>query len=542
MQSNGNKASDGGHSPRNPHSDRPAADGGNPAAARASGPQSIATSVIDRLTVGAVVNGKYRVLSILGRGSMGIVAACEHVELHERLALKFLLTRGNVGGEDLRVRFMREAQLSAKLKGLHIARVVDVGVWLDTVPYMVMEHLEGTDLAHVVRAAGRLPVDIAVEYAIQICEGMAEAHSLGVVHRDLKPSNVFVTQQADGTDLIKILDFGVSKWDLPDRDGGDGTQEGLILGSPKYMAPEQMLTASKVDARADVWSIGALAYQMMIGRPPFDFPTFAQTFAEVVSDRMPPSMALQVPEVTADIERVIMRCFERNPETRFQSVAELAGALLDAVGSPLAQGTRGRIESVLASRAARDASGLQPSSSSRIRIASHVAGTPINLRSASMVSVDFDPPAPRFGTGRGRILTGTLAVGALVFASLVLPALLRESPRPATDPQAAAHPPDISPPPTSPSAAPERSPGSNDDTSPTPVATVSSLAEVPGADGKLPPRAAPPHAHATAPPRPAPVAAATSSTTKSVEPAKKNCDPPFVLSSDGVRTYKPECF
>src|SRR6201999_2058367 len=190
------------------------------------------------------------------------VAECEHVELRERLALKFLLTRGNVAGEDFRVRFMREAQVSAKLKGLHIARVVDVGVWLDAIPFMVMEHLEGTDLSRVLRGAGRLPVDVALEYAIQICEGMAEAHALGVVHRDLKPSNVFVTHQADGTDLIKILDFGVSKWDVPDREAGEGTQAGLILGSPKYMAPEQMFTASKVDARADIWSIGAVLYQM----------------------------------------------------------------------------------------------------------------------------------------------------------------------------------------------------------------------------------------------------------------------------------------
>ena len=373
MQRSGNNASDGGRAPRTTSSDRPAADGASGGAARTSGTQSVPPSTIDRLTVGTVVNGKYRVLSILGRGSMGIVAECEHVELRERLALKFLLTRGNVVGEDFRVRFMREAQVSAKLKGLHIARVVDVGVWLDAIPFMVMEHLEGTDLARVLRAGGRLPLDVALDYAIQICEGMAEAHALGVVHRDLKPSNVFVTHQADGTDLIKILDFGVSKWDLPDRDG-EGTQAGLILGSPKYMAPEQMLTASKVDARADVWSIGALVYQMMIGRSPFDFPTFAQTFAEVVSNRPPPPMAAQVPEIPASLEGAVMRCFERTPEARYQSVAELAGALLDAVDSPFSAGTRARIESVLATRGGRDTSGMEQLVADPHRFARHGAG------------------------------------------------------------------------------------------------------------------------------------------------------------------------
>jgi serine/threonine protein kinase len=540
MQRSGNNASDGGRAPRSTNSDRPSADGAGGGAARASGTQSVPPSTIDRLTIGTVVNGKYRVLSILGRGSMGIVAECEHVELRERLALKFLLTRGNVAGEDFRVRFMREAQVSAKLKGLHIARVVDVGVWLDAIPFMVMEHLEGTDLARVLRAAGRLPVDVALEYAIQICEGMAEAHALGVVHRDLKPSNVFVTHQADGTDLIKILDFGVSKWDLPDRDG-EGTQAGLILGSPKYMAPEQMLTASKVDARADVWSIGALVYQMMIGRSPFDFPTFAQTFAEVVSNRPPPPMASQVPEIPAPLEGAIMRCFERTPEARYQSVAELAGALLDAVDSPYAAGTRARIESVLATRGGRDASGMQPSSSSRIRIASHTAG-PVSVRGpgttgASMATADVDPP-PRLRTSRARIVAGVLAVGAIVFASLAMPAILRDGPK-AEPPTARA--PEVPPQAATPPSSSERP---SEDTGPPPSASVSSLAEVPGSDGKVPPRAAPLHAHAAPTPRAAPVVAATTapSTARPPEPAKRNCDPPFVLSSDGVRTYKPECF
>jgi len=192
------------------------------------------------LRIGSVVNGKYRIDSILGRGAMGIVAECQHIELCERVALKFLLTTRNVTHDDLGVRFLREAQVSAKLRNEHIARVVDVGVWLESVPFMVMEYLDGHDLRAMIRRHGRLPPAVAIDFAIQICEGVAEAHAHGIVHRDLKPSNVFVTSRADGSDLVKILDFGISKWSLPDSDLGEGTETGIILGSPKYMSPEQI--------------------------------------------------------------------------------------------------------------------------------------------------------------------------------------------------------------------------------------------------------------------------------------------------------------
>ena len=246
------------------------------------------------LTIGTVVNGKYRIESLLGRGAMGVVAECQHLELEERVALKFLLAAGNTGNEDLGVRFLREAQMSARLKNEHISRVVDVGVWDGAVPYMVMEYLEGKDLRATIRAHGRLPPERAIEYAVQACEGVAEAHARGIVHRDLKPSNLFVTRRADGSDLIKILDFGISKWNVPEHEIGEGTETGIILGSPKYMSPEQIFASSKVDARSDVWSLGAIVYEMLVGRPPFDLATFAQTCAELSTDRSPPSICAAV--------------------------------------------------------------------------------------------------------------------------------------------------------------------------------------------------------------------------------------------------------
>src|SRR5208282_5881625 len=156
------------------------------------------------------------------------------------------------------------------LRNEHIARVIDVGVWREKVPFMVMDLLVGDDLRRTLKQSpnGRLPVPTALEYIVQICEGLAEAHAHGIVHRDLKPSNIYVTKRPDGTDLIKILDFGISKWSSHEEQVDELTQTGVVLGSPKYMAPEQLFGSANVDARADVWSIAAILYEMLSGRPP----------------------------------------------------------------------------------------------------------------------------------------------------------------------------------------------------------------------------------------------------------------------------------
>jgi serine/threonine-protein kinase len=195
-----------------------------------------------------------------------------------------------------------------------------------------------------------LPIDLALDYAVQVCEGIAEAHANGVVHRDLKPPNLFITKRADGSDLVKILDFGISKWTARDAEITDLTETGVVLGSPKYMAPEQLFGASNVDARADLWSIGAIVYEMLAGRAAFDFPTFSRICAELSTDRMPPSLTERRPEIPKALDAAVMRCFARSPDARHQDVSELAGALLDAVDDPLASSTRHRIASTLGRR------------------------------------------------------------------------------------------------------------------------------------------------------------------------------------------------
>ncbi|HEX3668073.1 MAG TPA: serine/threonine-protein kinase, partial [Acidimicrobiia bacterium] len=319
-------------------------------------PEDEGRALLGELTVGSVVDGKYRVDEVLGRGAMGVVVAATHLQLGERVALKFLRYRAKAGvNDDFQSRFRREARVSAKLRNEHITRVIDVGVWREHVPYMVMDYLAGTDLREVMKAAGPMPIGTAIEYIVQVCEGIAEAHANGVVHRDLKPSNLFVTKRPDGSDLVKILDFGISKWSVGEAGVDELTQTGVVLGSPKYMAPEQLFGSAEVDARADVWSVGAIFYEMLCGRPPFDLPSFTKICAELSTERMPPSLVARRPEITPELEAVVMKCFLRTPELRIHDVAELAGDVLAAVEAPFAETVRSKIAFTLEPKAARDA-------------------------------------------------------------------------------------------------------------------------------------------------------------------------------------------
>jgi serine/threonine protein kinase len=303
-------------------------------------------SLLTHLTPGTVISGKYRIDSILGRGAMGVVVAATHLELREAIALKFLYAKTD-GSEDFKSRFRREAQVSAKLRNEHITRVLDVGTWRDGAMYMVMEYLAGNDLRKMIKSQGPFPVGAAVEYIVQVCEGVAEAHAHGIIHRDLKPSNLLVTKRADGSDLVKILDFGISKWSSMGEDEGELTQTGVVLGSPKYMSPEQLFGAGSVDSRTDIWSIGAILYELIGGRPPYDQPSLARICADLAGNKPPPPLRDVRTEVTPELEAVVLHCLERSVDLRIQTVADLAGDLLAAVGSPYAEQVRARIRSTL---------------------------------------------------------------------------------------------------------------------------------------------------------------------------------------------------
>jgi serine/threonine-protein kinase len=276
---------------------------------------------------GDLLAGKYRVDRILGEGGMGVVVAATHAHLGQRVALKFLLP-DLASRPDIVARFDREARAAVKIQSEHVARVLDTGV-LDTgAPYMVMEYLEGSDLSQTIRQRGRLEGQEAVEYVLQACEALAEAHVAGIVHRDLKPANLFLTRRADGSPCVKVLDFGISKATLlGDGPGGAPlTQTSAMMGSPKYMSPEQLMSSRNVDARTDIWALGVVLHEMLTGSTAFHAPTLPELCISIMKEA-PRPLRLDRPDAPPGVEAIIQRCLEKDPARRFGSVAELAIAL-----------------------------------------------------------------------------------------------------------------------------------------------------------------------------------------------------------------------
>ncbi|WP_434045813.1 MULTISPECIES: serine/threonine-protein kinase [Sorangium] len=275
---------------------------------------------------GDVIADKYRVDRVLGRGGMGMVVAASHLFLPHRVAIKLLICDDSPA---LMQRFLREARAAARLKGEHVVRVLDVGELGSGVPYIVMEYLEGDDLSEVLRARGPLGVTESADYVLQACVAMAEAHAAGIVHRDLKPANLFLTATPGGAKLIKVLDFGISK-ELPGSGEGGAaalTQTREMLGSPVYMPPEQMRSSRSVDARSDIWALGAILYRLLAGRPPFEAPALAELILLVASAEPVPPSALRS-DIPRELERVILHCLQKDPAQRPQTVADLALALV----------------------------------------------------------------------------------------------------------------------------------------------------------------------------------------------------------------------
>jgi eukaryotic-like serine/threonine-protein kinase len=278
--------------------------------------------------VGEVVAGKYQVAGLLGNGGMGYVVSALHVELGELVALKFL-HREALLHEQLVARFAREARAAVKIRSEHVVRVFDVGALSDGVPFIVMEHLQGKDLADVVSQQGRLPIPVAVEYVMQACEALASAHAKGIIHRDVKPENLFLTRLEHGGDVIKVLDFGISKLALSSSINAGPRQfveTQIAMGSPTYMSPEQVRACAEVDARADVWSLGCVLFELLTGTTAFDAPTLMQLGVAILESE-PARLRSLLSDAPPGLEAVILRCLEKDPDKRFQNMAELATAL-----------------------------------------------------------------------------------------------------------------------------------------------------------------------------------------------------------------------
>ena len=279
------------------------------------------------LREGDIVAGKYRIDGILGTGAMGIVVVACHLLLGEKVAIKFLLPQ-SLGNGDTVARFLREAQTAVRIKNEHIAHVFDVATLEDGTPFIVMEYLEGNDLAAFLQQSGPLSVEQAVEFILQACEAIAEAHELGIVHRDLKPANLFVIRRADGLLSIKVLDFGISK-NLSDSKPAlhvAMTDTMVVMGSPAYMSPEQMESARKVDVQTDVWALGAILCELVTGRIPFDGQSLPEVYTKIVAHPQP-SIREWAPSLPVGLEDVILKCLRTNRSLRYRDVGDLAAAL-----------------------------------------------------------------------------------------------------------------------------------------------------------------------------------------------------------------------
>jgi eukaryotic-like serine/threonine-protein kinase len=286
--------------------------------------------------IGDVIARKYRVNSVVGTGGMGVVLSATHLELGQSVAIKVLtIPEDDTRRDEARERFLREGRATAALVSDHVVRVYDVGTLDNGAPFMVMELLRGKDLAVTLQQNGALPIEQAADYVRQAADAIASAHAQGIVHRDLKPSNLFLTQRSDGSALIKVLDFGISKTTQTELDPvtGNLTAAQSVLGTPFYMSPEQIRDAKKVDFRTDIWSLGLILHELLSGSPAFEGGTLPGVCAAIAADP-PAALRLKRPEVPVELEAIVLKCLEKDATRRFQDVRDLAAKLAPWSGRP----------------------------------------------------------------------------------------------------------------------------------------------------------------------------------------------------------------
>jgi phosphate/phosphite/phosphonate ABC transporter binding protein len=281
----------------------------------------------EELPSARLLAGKYRLGRLIGEGGMGAVYEAEHTGLGAHVAVK-ILSEGGVVDEKALSRFRREARAMGAIRHDNVVAVMDTGTDEDGTPFLVMEHLEGESLSAVLRRAKVLPARSAVNIAAQLLSGLAAAHSRGITHRDLKPGNVFVTRQADGSERVKILDFGVSKL-------GDAmrtlnvTADGVLVGTPNFMAPEQVEGRADVDARADLYAAGVLLYRMVTGRLPYAASSSEELYRRILTGAAAPPRALR-PDLSESLEAVIRKAMQPDRAQRYATAQEFRMALLAA--------------------------------------------------------------------------------------------------------------------------------------------------------------------------------------------------------------------
>ncbi|HEY4158395.1 MAG TPA: serine/threonine-protein kinase, partial [Polyangiaceae bacterium] len=279
--------------------------------------------------VGQIVAGKYRIERLIGRGGMGEVYEARHLVVGRRFAIKFLQERRALA-PDSATRFLLEAQAAGALDSEHITAVLDFDRAQDGAPFLVMEYLSGESLARILAREGRLPVPRALDILLQVGGGLEVAHEARIVHRDLKPDNLFVVRRADGSDLVKILDFGIAKL-LGDGPDAGTTHSGAVLGTPFYMAPEQARGEKTVDHRVDIYALGVIGYEVLSGQKPHPGDGYNAILAHILTQPVLPLHALR-PDLPSGLAAVIERALAFDPAARHASVSAFVAELSPFAG------------------------------------------------------------------------------------------------------------------------------------------------------------------------------------------------------------------
>jgi serine/threonine protein kinase len=277
--------------------------------------------------VGTEVAGKYRVERLIGRGGMGAVFQATNIGIGKRVALKFLDSEA-ARNREAYLRFEREAQAASMVESAHIVQIFDSGTTDRGLPFLVMELLTGEDLRARLRREQRLSMELAVKITSQVLRALVRAHAAGIVHRDLKPDNVFLCARDDDASFVKIVDFGISKL-ARSRAAETLTRQGTVLGTAFYMSPEQAESATDIDGRTDLFSLGAMLFEMLVGRPPHVGSTYESVLIAICT-RDADDVRLHVPDIPAGIAGIVKKALTRDRTRRFQS----AEAFLEALASP----------------------------------------------------------------------------------------------------------------------------------------------------------------------------------------------------------------